>query len=149
MTNEPPVPEKNQEQRSALFIEVIPHLMRLIRTEMRQVGKSKLTVPQFRLLNKVSKQPMSNHELAEWMGVSAPTMSKMIDSLVNKGLLLRKSEGSDRRAIQVEATKKGHALSQDIRAAVRKQFSERLAQIPENKLQVIEAGLLAMKEALL
>jgi DNA-binding MarR family transcriptional regulator len=139
---------KNKE-RAALMMEVIPRVMRLIRNEMRQQGKNKLTVPQFRVLNRVAREPASNQVLADWMGVSAPTMSRMIDTLIKRGLLTRKTEASDRRQVLVECTKKGLALAQEIRGAMHSQLTQKISLFPEEKLQAIEGGLLALKETLL
>ena len=135
--------------RSALLLEVIPRMMRIIRTEMRQLGKHKLTVPQFRVLLVLSVEAKSNQELAAWMGVSAPTMSKMVDNLVRRSLLTRKTETSDRRQILVECTKKGLTLVRVARAIVQQRFTDKISIISEDKLQAIETGLTAMKETFL
>ncbi len=135
--------------RSALLLEVIPRMMRIIRTEMRQLGKHKLTVPQFRVLLQLSQQPMSNQDLAGWMGVSAPTMSKMIDNLVKRSLITRKTEMKDRRAVLVAITKKGMTLVTDARGIVQRRFTQRISQISEDKLQAIETGLSMMKDTFL
>ncbi|MBI3557055.1 MAG: MarR family transcriptional regulator [Deltaproteobacteria bacterium] len=137
------------EARSALLLEVIPRMMRIIRTEMRQLGKQKLTVPQFRVLLQLSQQPMSNQELASWMGVSAPTMSKMIDNMVKRNLITRKTEAADRRQILVTNTKKGRTLVQATRGIVQQRFTEKISLIPEDKLKAIETGLSIMKETFL
>lgn len=46
-------------------------------------------------------QPMSLNELAEKLGVSAPSASVMVDRLVEKQVLTRESDPSDRRRIQL------------------------------------------------
>lgn len=46
-------------------------------------------------------QPMSLNELAHKLGVSAPSASVMVDRLVEKDVLTRESDPSDRRRIQL------------------------------------------------
>src|SRR6185437_3857946 len=77
---------------SKLFLEIIPRTMRMVRTEIRKIAGDEFTTPQYRLLSKITRNVCSNQELADWMGVAAPTMSKMVDKLVERGLVRRSAE---------------------------------------------------------
>ncbi len=134
------------EERSKLLLEVIPRTMRMVRTEMRRLAGDEFTVPQYRVLSKLTRGPCSNGELADWMGVSAPTMSKMIDKLVKRGYVARKMEGSDRRQVVLTCTKKGTDRAQKIRGTVQNTFSERIALLSEDQRRELTAGLLVLKE---
>jgi DNA-binding MarR family transcriptional regulator len=136
------------EERASLLLEVVPAMMRKIRGEMRSRSENTLTVPQFRVLNQLSRAPLSNQELASWMGVSAPTMTRMIDALVKRGLAVRKASRADARRARVECTRKGSGQAQHLRSLVQRHFTNELSKLPETKLKAIEQGLLAMKETL-
>lgn len=136
-----------------VILEVVPPVMRTIKVQMRSMGGGTgvdtLTVPQFRVLNKLARGSMSNQELSAWLGVSAPTMSKIVDNLVLRKLVTRKTERSDRRQVTVECTQGGLELAQSIRGSVQKQLARKIALLSQSQLSSLETGLLVLKETFL
>lgn len=130
-----------------LFLEVIPRAMRNVRIEIRKVTGNEFTTPQYRLLAKISREPSSNQELADWLGVTAPTLSKMIDKLVERGLVKRSAvaSGSDRRQICIRVTAKGNEQVTRVRGAVQRAFAKRLAELPETRKRELVTGLNVLK----
>jgi DNA-binding MarR family transcriptional regulator len=51
--------------------------------------------------------PLRLSELAERMGVTAPTASRAVDGLVDLGLLERLPDAADRRAVRIDVTPTG------------------------------------------
>jgi DNA-binding MarR family transcriptional regulator len=51
--------------------------------------------------------PLRLSELAERMGVTAPTASRAVDGLVELGLLERLPDPGDRRAVRIDVTESG------------------------------------------
>jgi DNA-binding MarR family transcriptional regulator len=51
--------------------------------------------------------PLRLSELAERMGITAPTASRAVDGLVDLGLLLRQTDPDDRRAVRIDLTPPG------------------------------------------
>lgn len=51
--------------------------------------------------------PLRLSELAERMGITAPTASRAVDGLVDLGLLERHTDPADRRAVRIDVTKSG------------------------------------------
>lgn len=131
-----------------LFLEVIPRAMRNVRTEIRKVTGNEFTTPQYRLLAKISREPSSNQELADWLGVSAPTLTKMVDKLVERGLVSRSAvaSGADRRQICIRVTAKGNEQVTRVRGAVQRSFAKRLASLPEAQKRELVSGLKVLKE---
>ena len=131
------------------ILEVIPPVMREIRKEMRSLAKSDLTVPQYRILNHLSNTSSSNRDVAEWMGVTSPTMSRMINALVERSLLERAHGKKDRREVRLSLTPKGRKALEAIRAAVQQKLAEKFVNLPpEQKLQLSE-GLEVLKNLFL
>jgi DNA-binding MarR family transcriptional regulator len=129
-----------------LILEVVPQTIRSIKTEMRAAAHQELTVPQFRVFNRLSKSVTTNSELAEWMGVSAPTMSRMVDGLVKRKLVRRLVQSGDRRQVHLELTARGKAKFGEISAVVRGKFAELVAVLDaEQKLKLGE-GLQVLGE---
>jgi len=78
-----------------------------------------LTVPQYRLLSAVAEAPAARSgELAERMGVSAPTTTRMLAGLERAGIIRRDAVPGDRRAITVALTAKGSRLLERKEAVV-------------------------------
>ena len=139
----------NHQKQAILILEVVPGLMKMFRQEMRKFGSDQLTVPQFRVLNRIAKGSCSNQELADWMGVSAPTMSKMLDSLIQKNLITRKTEATNRRQVVVDCTFDGKKISQEIQQAMQNDLIARISKIPEPQMKMVESGLMILRENLL
>lgn len=88
------------------ILDMAPRLMRFIRQQMR--AASELSVPQFRVLAHLSQAPATNTELAERQGTTTPTMCRIVNGLVDRGLVRRdRSESADRRQVSLHLTKKG------------------------------------------
>ena len=51
--------------------------------------------------------PLRLSELAERMGITAPTASRAVDGLVDLGLLERLPDPADRRAVRIDVTEQG------------------------------------------
>jgi DNA-binding MarR family transcriptional regulator len=51
--------------------------------------------------------PLRLSELAERMGITAPTASRAVDGLVDLGLLERLPDAADRRAVRIDLTGPG------------------------------------------
>lgn len=128
-----------------LILETVPQSMRTIRNEMRKSSKDVLTVPQFRVLNRLSKNPHTNGDLAEWMGVSAPSMSRMVELLVKRGLIRRKQSGPDRRQLALTCTQKGMDMTSQIRESVQKSLTQKLSLLSADDVRALECGLRILK----
>lgn len=102
----------NEMEAATHLIEVIPFLSRTLAAQVRQeLGEGWFTMTHHRVLAHVRRTGgCSLGELAERRGVSLPTMSKMVTSLVEKGLLTREPDPSNRRAVIITLTPAGDEL---------------------------------------
>jgi DNA-binding MarR family transcriptional regulator len=72
---------------------------------------NELTLPQVHLLGPLAGGGRARiGELADAAGVTAPTASRMIDSLEREGIVARVAADGDRRAVAVELTDRGAGL---------------------------------------
>lgn len=95
-------------QTAALVIDNVPLLMRILRAKFREKRSGELSMAQFRTLAFVdANRGASLSEAAEHIGLSLPSMSKLVDSLVNQELLTRGTHGVDRRRICLGLTRTG------------------------------------------
>jgi len=128
------------------LLESIPRLMARIRTEMRALAKPQLTIPQLRILAKLNQSASSISEMAEWQGVSAPAMSKMVGILESRGFARRMVQVKDRRTVQVSLTEDGRKTFLSIRKAVRGKMADRIRTLPAAKQQLISDAIKVLEQ---
>ena len=69
------------------------------------------SIPIWLILNTLkSERRRSQLELARAVGIEGPTMTRHLDGLEQAGLVERRRDPVDRRAVQVHLTRAGHAL---------------------------------------
>jgi MarR family transcriptional regulator, transcriptional regulator for hemolysin len=69
------------------------------------------------LLSAAHGRPGSQLDLARAVGIEGPTLTRHLDRLEESGLVVRKRDPDDRRAIRVELTEAGERLFGDLRQA--------------------------------
>jgi DNA-binding MarR family transcriptional regulator len=115
-------------QRLARQLErVLPQYGSVVRRVLGDLdGEDRMTIPQFRALQAISHRGQSgalNLELARQLGVAAPSMTAMIDGLVDRGLVDRSIDPDNRRQVNIVLTPRG----QDRYRAISEAIEERLA----------------------
>ncbi len=88
-----------------------------------------LSLAQYHLLEPLGDGPRTNRELAEFAGISAPTATRIVDGLLERGLVSRVADPTDRRAVVISLTASGRAsLAKKEReySAVRNRIAEAL-----------------------
>ena len=69
------------------------------------------SIPIWLILNALKReQRRTQLELARAVGIEGPTMTRHLDGLEQAGLVERRRDPIDRRAVQVQLTRSGHAL---------------------------------------
>jgi len=109
------------------ILEVAPAIMRTIRTEMRRHRTSDLSVPQFRTLAFIDNhEGPSLSDVAGHIGLTLPSMSKIVDGLVARKLITREIASADRRRITLALTSRGQTLLTAARGATKACLAEML-----------------------
>lgn len=90
------------------ILDVMPIVSQAIRYEMRAGSATELSVPQFRTLNFVRRQPgASLSAAAEHIGLTLSSMSILVNGLVERGLVERVVSSQDRRRVELRLTSEG------------------------------------------
>jgi DNA-binding MarR family transcriptional regulator len=122
------------------FLEVVPMMMRRVRAEFRSHRTPDLSVPQFRALVFTNRNPgTALSPLADHLGLTLPSTSKMVDHLVLQGYLDRQSSRQDRRKLTLQITTQGKATLE----ASYKATQSHLQALFENLSAQEQDGLLA------
>jgi len=66
-----------------------------------------VSLAQYHLLEPLAGGPRTNRELAELAGISAPTATRMVDGLLERGLVTRVEDPTDRRAVVISLSATG------------------------------------------
>lgn len=90
------------------ILDVTPTIIQALRVQMRAEREHDLSVPQFRTLAFLSRHPGSSlSAAAEFIGLTLPTMSVLVDGLVQRGLVDRTTDQHDRRRVLLTLTDAG------------------------------------------
>jgi DNA-binding MarR family transcriptional regulator len=84
----------------------------------RAAGERDLTLAQFRVLALVEAGDERSSLLAERLAVAKPTITAVVDGLVERGLLLRAAVAGDRRSIRLTLTTEGTAALRSAHGAM-------------------------------
>ena len=108
-----------------------------------------LTMQQVRVLGHVTKDPgIAGHELGDRLGVSAPTASGLIDRLVEKGLITRVDDPSDRRVRRLHPTELGLDVIREMDSMFGRVLGMLIQHMSLDDLELLRRGSLAMLDAL-
>jgi DNA-binding MarR family transcriptional regulator len=68
-----------------------------------------MTLPQFRVLSFLSEGEWAASKVADWLAVSRPSLTSLVDGLVEQGWVERKESQTDRRSVLHHLTPAGRA----------------------------------------
>ena len=128
-------------------VDTVPLVMRVIRQHLRR-HRSGLSVPQFRSLWFISTA--AGHSLsavADFIGLSLPAMSRLIDGLVEKRLVHRKTCADDRRHVRLSLTPSGEATLADARELARTHIADSLARLTDRERSTVGAAMQILRTA--
>lgn len=86
---------------------VVARLARVFETHLGdEVG---MTLPQYRVLAFLSEGEWAASSMADWLAVSRPSVTAMVDGLVERGWVVREQHPDDRRRVLHHLTDAGRA----------------------------------------
>jgi DNA-binding MarR family transcriptional regulator len=83
--------------------------------ERADVGCCGMTVAQAATLEALADGGLRLGELGQRLGIAPSTLSRNLDRLVERGLVLRGADPNDRRALKAELTKEGRLSAKAVR----------------------------------
>ena len=104
-----------------------------------------LTIQQLKLLTLVRLHgSLSGHQLSDLLGVSMPTVSGLVDRMVERDLFRREDDPADRRVRRVVLSDEGNRLAAEFENAGQQLNREILAAIGLPALRDLASGLSAV-----
>ena len=130
------------------MIETIPLVMQFMRRQMRKASSKHLSIPQLRTLNFISKHEQPSLSCtAEFIGLSLPAMSRLVDALVKTGLVPRRACADDRRHVRLAVTKTGQAALDESWNSTRARLAEEVAAMSPQQRETISAAMDVLRTA--
>lgn len=101
-----------------------------------ELSDERLTLSHFHLLKFITRDPLPRqiHELAEFLGISPPAVTKYVDRLEQLGLVSRVPFRSDRRVTHVAPTEQGRMLVAGQERAEQQRLAQVFASFSEGEL---------------
>ena len=132
---------------AAEILETVPALMRFIRAQMRGHRGPELSVPQFRTLLFLSRNGgASLSALAEFLGLSLPGASRLVEGLVRKNFVVRRIPPGNRRLIALALSARGRRTVAAARQATETRLAEVVAPLPADQRAAIQRALRILRE---
>ncbi len=108
-----------------LIVGVVNAVSRSLRAELEPDGLHPLDFALLRALQESGTSTAT--QLAHLLPVEQSRVSRLVDGLVQKGLLRRRRLRSDRRVVSLELTDQGKELASDLRRRVEARYARLLA----------------------
>lgn len=127
---------------AALVLDVVPLVMRTIRREMRAHRPTGMSVPQFRALIFLKNHAgASLSALAEHLGLTLSTTSRVVDGLVKHTWVTRDMAEDDRRRNMLRLTPAGMEILDAAQRQVEMRVMEQLAALTPAQRAAVAAML--------
>jgi DNA-binding MarR family transcriptional regulator len=126
------------EETAAQLLEVVPIIIREIRSEIRSQRSTELSVPQFRALTFVARNVGSSLlEVANYMGLTPPSACRLIDGLIARGMVTREEHPIDRRRVRLTVTHRGQRIMETSRESTMAYLANKLKKVGVDEREII------------
>ena len=138
--------QSSAEECAREILDDVPLAMRSIRAQLRKSGAIEVSIPQFRTLVFISRHSgASLSDAADHIGLTLPSMSTMIDGLVTRNLVIRRTDPHDRRRMTLTLTERGRTTLRGARESTLTYLSELVRNIPTSDRATLVRGMQILK----
>jgi DNA-binding MarR family transcriptional regulator len=124
------------------LMDTAPKIMQSIRVEMRRERGADLSIPQFRTLGFIQGYPDSSlSDLADHLGLTLPSVSKLVDGLVKQKLIHRQESTVDRRRLTLVLTPTGESIVNAAREAALANLTKIISRLSNDELATIHQSM--------
>jgi len=124
------------------LMDTTPQIVQSIRMEMRRRRAADLSIPQFRTLRFIQANPdTSLSGLADFLGLTLPSVSKLVDGLVKQELVSRQESIIDRRCLTLVLTLAGETIVNSARAEAQSNLAQRLSSLRDDELETVQRAM--------
>ena len=141
-------------KESTLWKKLLQTTEKIRNYQCRAISKGKspdITMTQMQIMGCVLFSPEKSvrvRDISEELGITPGGISQQVDTLVKMGLLERKTDEKDRRAVCITLSEKGKEINQWVDQFLSNLFQKLLADVPEEKRWVFAEVLDSMYQTL-
>lgn len=147
---QPKVAEKTAKKRPAgpapLAVELRVAIMRTSRRLRNEAASKDLTPAQYSVLATVRQEASTVGQLAEKENVQAPSMTRIVNGLVESGLVTREVGQKDKRQVLVKITAEGQEQFRQARSKRTQWLSKRVAKLTPDERETLHKAALILTE---
>jgi DNA-binding MarR family transcriptional regulator len=127
---------------ASLIATVAPVMRHLVAHARRRKTWSELTYQQYNVLRMVDTLgPQAQAEVARRLLVTAPVVTRLASTLVDAGLIERRTDPGDKRAVLLAPTRAGRRRARAMRRDLLDAAHELLEPLPDGKRSAVAAAL--------
>jgi DNA-binding MarR family transcriptional regulator len=136
-----PNDEPTSDECAHVVFDVVPQVMQRLRSEMRRRRGPEISVLQLRALAYLRRNPGATlSSLAEYVGLTLPSMSSQVSGLVARNLIDRSVSAEDRRFITLTLTEQGRSLMETARHGTQESLAKTMSGLSsQERATVVEA----------
>ena len=134
--------EETPTLEASLIATVAPVMRHLVAHARRRRAWSELTYQQYNVLRMIDTMgPQAQAEVARRLLVTAPVVTRLASTLADAGLVERKTDPKDRRAVLLALTPTGRRRARAMRRDLLEAAHDLLEPIPEDRRASVGAAL--------
>jgi DNA-binding MarR family transcriptional regulator len=126
-------------------VRVVARLGRVFEKRLADEG---MTLAQFRVLSFLSEGQWAASKVADWLAVSRPSLTSLVDGLVEQGWVGRKESPTDRRSVLHHLTPAGRARLEESTAQLAEGLDGLLEHLDDDERARAEDGLALVHTAM-
>jgi DNA-binding MarR family transcriptional regulator len=130
------------------LLAILPLLNRIVVTAVQREAGADTTMSQFRVLALLAAQPQTLSALARQRRVSLQSMGALVQSLVERGWIVRTPDPQDRRQHSLALSEVGRSHYEQAQAQTVRALLPFLAALSAEELRAVQLALPALHRAL-
>lgn len=120
------------------LMDTVPQIVQAIRVEMRLGRGANISIPQFRTLRFIQRNLDSSlSDIADHLGLTLPSASKLVDGLVKQKLVNRQESTTDRRRLTLGLTPSGESIVNIARANAQASLAKTMSFLSASDLDTV------------
>jgi DNA-binding MarR family transcriptional regulator len=129
----------NQISESALLL--FPLLRRLVKGDPNDPARVPFKNQSYHVLRMLeTKGPLPMSAIGRHLAVAKQNMTKLIDKLINQGLVERRNDPKDRRVVNIVITEKGTVSLKENRLALKKIIRKNLSELGSEDIRSLDSA---------
>lgn len=138
----------NAEETARELLALLPLINRIMVADLRQEVGEDTTMPQFRVLAYLLKEPLTLSDIARRRRVSLQSAGELIQTLVDRGWISRVQDPSDRRQMLLHLTKEGQHQYQRAHGRMLAHLIPFMEMLSEDEISAVMIALPALQRVL-